>query len=285
MRAKLLSAIGTCLTGIVLLGSTAYACTYGIVGTGSCQADGSYKILWTVNNTDTAVNQPLTIASSSNTAVVPVGTIIPADQSESFTQIASGKTAANFSLSIVGNWPSHELNETQTGTVSLGQACSQPTPIYTCSNLTLQSEDNRTVRLTDLSTNAQNGAVFTDAVIDWGDNTSPLTTTNVSGQTHQYAADGTYTIAATAHFSLNGKDVTATSQSCTQVVTISTPAPAPTPTPTPTAPAAVVTPPTTPTTLVNTGPGNVIGLTVAASIGGALAYNRFQRRKLSKTSN
>jgi hypothetical protein len=275
MRNKLLTVLGTGFTTLILCGSTAFACTYGITGTGACQTDGSYKITWTVNNTDTAVNQPMTITSSSNASVVPVGTIIAADKSASFTQTASGTKPANFTLDLVGNWPSHQLNETQSGSVDLSQACTQPAPIYSCGTLGIQSEDNNTVKLTGLSTTAQNGAVFSNAVINWGDSTTPLTTSNIANQTHQYANSGTYTITATANFTVNGQNISTTSQSCSQVVTFAAPIAPSTPTPTPPQP--------TPTTLVNTGPGNIIASALATTIGGALAFNWFERRKLNKT--
>jgi len=150
-----------------------------------------------------------------------------------------------------------------------------PTPAYTCDKLVVATEDNRTVKIDTFQTTATNGATFTSADINWGDNSTANDNTNVVGLSHQYAASGTYTISATAHFSVAGKDVTAGGASCEQVVTFSTTTP-PTVTP-PTTPA-----PTTPapTALVNTGAGNVFGLFAVVSLAGAGFYRFVLKRKL-----
>lgn len=147
-----------------------------------------------------------------------------------------------------------------------------PTPTFACTALGLTAEENRTVKISNFTT-SQTNTTFTNANITWGDNSTPLTTASPVGQTHQYAADGTYTVTATANF---GPDQTASGPNCTQTVTFSSTAP-PTVTP-PTTP----TPPATPTALVNTGPGSVIGIFAAATIGGAVLYRRLLARRLSR---
>jgi hypothetical protein len=157
------------------------------------------------------------------------------------------------------------------------------TPTYACTLLGLTAEENRTVKISNFATSQSNGATFSNAVVNWGDSTE-LTSTSPIGQTHQYAADGKYTVTATANFSVNvnGQIQTksATSESCTQVVTFSSTTP-----PTVTPPTTPVTPPATPaapTALVNTGPGSVIGLFAASTLGGTVLYRRLLARRLSR---
>lgn len=135
------------------------------------------------------------------------------------------------------------------------------TPSYACTVLTVTKGDNRTVSISNFQQTAANGAVFKDAVIDWGDNSTPLTTASADKQTHQYAADGTYEITATAHFTVNGHDKTATSTSCAATVSFTT------------------TPPSTPPELPNTGAGDFIIPAVVASITGYVLYLLNARRR------
>lgn len=96
-----------------------------------------------------------------------------------------------------------------------------PQPTYSCDLLTVSFGVNRTVTVTNFKTSATNGAVFSKADISWGTAGAVTTTDEVIGQTHQYAAPGTYTITAAAHFTVNGEDKTAApSTSCVQTVTI-----------------------------------------------------------------
>ncbi len=152
-------------------------------------------------------------------------------------------------------------------------------PVYSCDALNIAADADRTVKITQFSTTATNGAVFSNAVVDWGDGSSPLSSANVIGQTHQYGADGTYTITATAHFTVAGKDVTASGSQCTEQVTFSPTTP-PKVTPPPSTPPT--TPPAAPTALVNTGPGSMIGLFSAATILGMVGYRRLLSRRLSR---
>ncbi len=146
----------------------------------------------------------------------------------------------------------------------------QQTPAYACTDLGLTAEENRTVKISNFATTQSGGATYSNAVIDWGDS-STQTFNSPEGQTHQYAADGVYTVTATAHFSVNGTDKSASSVSCAQTVTFSSTTP---PTVTPVTPA--------PTALVNTGPGSSLGLFAAATLGGAAFYRRLLARRLSR---
>jgi hypothetical protein len=157
-------------------------------------------------------------------------------------------------------------------------SCPQPQqPVYICNDLQLTAGDNRTVKISAFSTTAQNGAVFKNAVVTWGDNSAALTTANVVGQSHQYGADGTYTVAATAHFTVNGEDVTAGGPQCSKQITFKGNTP-PVITPPSTPPAT----PAAPTALVNTGPGSVIAIFAVATAAGTFLYRRMLTRRLSR---
>lgn len=122
----------------------------------------------------------------------------------------------------IGDWKGcFEFSALITMTVKIKMDTPPPPvkPEYSCDLFDIKADVNRSVKVTSFVTSAKNGAVFKNAVIDWGDNSAPTTATDLVGQTHQYAADGTYTIKATAHFTVDGKDVTATSASCQKPVT------------------------------------------------------------------
>lgn len=133
-----------------------------------------------------------------------------------------------------------------------------PTPTYACTQLSVTQGANRTVTVSSFQQTVSNGATFTNVAIDWNDNTTPLTSASPVNQTHQYSADGTYHIVATAHFTVNGADQMATSDACAATVTFTTPS-------TPSTPTTPVTPPAQ---LPNTGAGNVlIPVGIAAVLG------------------
>lgn len=149
-----------------------------------------------------------------------------------------------------------------TADVVVNKACENQ-PVYSCDQFTLTADKNRMVTVTKFSYTAKDGATFKNAVINWGDNTSELTTNNVLGQKHTFAKDGEYTVRATAHFTVNGQDVTSVGN-CTQKVSFNTPTTPPTTTP--------------PTELPNTGAGDVIGLFAAVTAAGAIAHRFMSRR-------
>jgi hypothetical protein len=110
---------------------------------------------------------------------------------------------------------------------------------------------------------AANGATFQSVTYNFGDSTTPLNTSSTSA-THNYANYGNYTVTASVLFSVNGSNQTSTNANCTKTVSF--------------------TAPTTPTTLVNTGAGNVIGLFAAATVVGVFAHRLFLSRRLSRES-
>lgn len=146
-----------------------------------------------------------------------------------------------------------------TADVVVNKVC-EDKPVYSCDEFTLIAQENRTVKVDSFEYTAENGADFKHVVIDWGDNSEALTTNTPVGQTHRYAKDGSYTVTATAHFTVDGKDVTSVG-SCTQEVSFNTP--------------------TTPTELPKTGAGSVIGLFAAVTAAGAIAH-RFMSSRLAR---
>jgi uncharacterized repeat protein (TIGR01451 family)/LPXTG-motif cell wall-anchored protein len=138
-------------------------------------------------------------------------------------------------------------------------------PEFSCDLLSVSQKDDRSVTASVAYT-AQNGATFKTVTLDWGDSSTPLTTSNTTAN-YQYAQDGTYTITAKILFSVNGKDTFAPeSDKCVKQVSFSTP-----------------TPPTTPPNeLPNTGAGNIIGIFVGAVVAGTIGYRLFLSRKLAR---
>jgi hypothetical protein len=168
-------------------------------------------------------------------------------------------------------------------------------PFYNCDSLAgaILDKDKFTYSFT-AKANFGNGATLTSGDFTFGDGKSQAgvkangTAVIVS---HTYAEAGTYNIAATLHFSVSGKDVTA--PTCTAVVTPTTP-----PTPTckpgvpvgspecvpPCQPGSNVPPESEqckPPELPNTGAGNVIAIFAAVAIGGFLVWRQviFRRHK------
>lgn len=125
MKKSLTVSVLTGLAMLTLSSGVASAWYYKISGNGICQPDGSYKITWKVDNTSEPT--ALEIKSSNNPAVVPVGTNVPAGSFTQFTQIADGTKPGNFTLTLRGDWQGDRSNQLQSATVSLKQACEQPT--------------------------------------------------------------------------------------------------------------------------------------------------------------
>jgi uncharacterized repeat protein (TIGR01451 family) len=161
-----------------------------------------------------------------------------------------------------------------TATTKVEKKCETPpsSPKYSCDLLEITKGDNRTVTVSKFTTSQSNGATFKNVVLDWGDQSTALTTTEAVGKNHQYAKDGTYTVTATAHFTVNGKDVSNTTANCAKSVSFTS---------TPTTPETPATP-EAPQELANTGPGQVAGLFAAVAAAGALAHRLFLARRLGR---
>ncbi len=140
-------------------------------------------------------------------------------------------------------------------------------PQYSCDAFHVTLGEKRSVTVDKFDYTAKNGATFKSVVIDWGDQTDALTTDKAVGQKHQYTKDGSYTLTATAHFMVNGKEV-ANSGSCSQTAEFKTP--------------TTPTTPETPKELPNTGAGDVIGMFGAMTVAGAVAYRLFLSRRIAR---
>jgi uncharacterized repeat protein (TIGR01451 family) len=141
--------------------------------------------------------------------------------------------------------------------------CEKPsTPIYTCDALNLVVGDNRKVTAT-VAVTAKNGATYKTTAFNFGD--GKTVETDKTSVDHTYAADGTYVIKATPSFMVDGKLVTATSDTCVKTVTFKPGQP----------------PVTPPTTIPNTGAGSTIALFAGTMLASAAAYRLWIVRKLS----
>ena len=148
--------------------------------------------------------------------------------------------------------------------VVAGNTCNPANPVYSCDLLAVTSGANRTVTLSDFKVTAVGGATFKHAVINWGDSSTQLTTNTVVGQKHTYAADGTYVMKATAYFTVNGNEVSAEGANCSKTVTYKS-----------------GTPVEPPTTLVDTGAGDVFGIFAAVTLAGAVAHRLVWTRRFN----
>ena len=143
-------------------------------------------------------------------------------------------------------------------------------PTYTCDLLEVKQLGGRKVSAT-VKYSATNGAKFKNVTYDFGDRSTPLVTDKTTVE-HEYAKDGTYTIAAKVRFAVNGKEETVTNESCAKTVKFESGKPITPPTP--------ITP-TTPNELPNTGPGDIAGIFASVTIAGAMAHRMVSARKES----
>lgn len=97
----------------------------------------------------------------------------------------------------------------------------QPKPAYVCKSLAPLMQTRTTYRFKALS-DAKNGAKYKGFTFDFGDGNKKFvaSTTSRAETTHTYAKAGNYTAKLTAHFTVNGKEVTATAPNCSKPVTV-----------------------------------------------------------------
>ena len=129
----------------------------------------------------------------------------------------------------------------------------------TCNLITLDS-DYRTVRVKSVGYTAGDSTV-SNLLLDFGDGNKATIKTNQLPYSHAYSADGTYYVRATLDTSTGN----VTSNGCVVMVTIKN------------QPVNPVTPVTPPKNLVNTGPGDMIGIFAAVTLIAALAHRAYLR--------
>jgi hypothetical protein len=143
-------------------------------------------------------------------------------------------------------------------------------PVYDCTALTTKLVSNTNIYeyIFSIKYTAENGAVLNKVIMSWGDNvaTSDIALSELNGFKHTFAKAGSYKQTATLMFNVNDTTKTAT---CVSSVLITAPTPA-----TPQTPAATPEPGkgATPTTLVNTGSADIIGMFAATAAAGIIAY-------------
>jgi hypothetical protein len=188
----------------------------------------------------------------------------------------SGNNNASNSIASQGNC------STNTTVVETQIQSSSPPPFAQCTSLQTQVSNTDSLSINSTA-NYQigNGAQLESAVFNFGDGTTSPASTQTS-QNHTYAQPGSYPVTATLTFSADNQVIG--SSICQTTVTVSLP---PTPSTTATTTSASTTPPTTPitsaapaTSLVNTGPGDIIGLFAASSTIGSIAYLWIMKRRL-----
>jgi uncharacterized repeat protein (TIGR01451 family) len=262
------------------------------------------KYLITYQNIGNTVENNVIIADNlpPGMTLVPNTTLIfnstsPNGASDTANNIASGGTNIGNYNPGAGAYVEFDVNLPQTSTLSCGlnefrnvgiaqpqgmdqyyntaitdvtKTCTPAAPTYSCNSLNITQSGNTITA--SVNTSANNGATLSSVTYNYGNGSTPFTT-NASSATYTYPAVSTtttYTVTATATFAINGS-TTGNTSSCTKEVTISAPVPVVTTSAT-----------TTPTALVNTGPGDVIGIFAVTTIAGALLHRLFKSRQAAQ---
>jgi uncharacterized repeat protein (TIGR01451 family) len=131
--------------------------------------------------------------------------------------------------------------------------CKPKNPVYSCDLLTVELVNGRTYKYT-VNATATGGATITQYVFNFGDNQTANSSSNSVQHTYASTVSSSPVTVAKVQVRVNGEDKIAESALCAKPVSFT------------------ATPP--PTTLPNTGPGNIVGLFGAVSVAGA-AIHRF----------
>jgi uncharacterized repeat protein (TIGR01451 family) len=160
--------------------------------------------------------------------------------------------------------------------VTINNCKTPPTPSYACTALGV-SVNGKTVTINKFDQTSSGGATFTDAVINWGDNSQSYTTNEVIGASHTYSGYGTFNITAVANFSVNGQNETPATNGCVAQVSFTPPTPGTTTTTTTSSSSAASA------QLVNTGPdtAQMVGIFLVVTALGSGLYHRLLRRNLA----
>jgi PKD repeat protein len=213
----------------------------------------------------------------------------------------------NVSATVHFNTPGGEQNENCTTSVTFS-----PVPAPTCDGLSLTKLGGREIQAVVSYT--ADGATLQSVTYNFGDGTKPVTVASTTTN-YTYATDGTYSVSAAITFLVNGQTEVISSNSCVQTVSFSAPTctapngqtyPAgseqckPTCTAvngqtypegseqckTCTAPNGEIFPlgssqcTPAPATLVNTGPGSMLGIFASTTIVGMIGYRWYMVRRL-----
>lgn len=171
-------------------------------------------------------------------------------------QLACGDTQFR-NVGIVRPEGMNEFYNTATTTVT--RVCEEQPKAPVCDMVELKKLGGRKVSATVKYT--ANGATFKNATYNFGDGTTPLVSDKTTVE-HTYAKDGNYSVAVTLRFTVNGQERVVSGDKCAANISFATP-----------------TTPTTPTTLPKTGAGDVLGLFVATTFGGALMHRIVLNRR------
>lgn len=177
-------------------------------------------------------------------------------------------TPGTYSVVATVNFSNGLASSSCSANVTIPKPPVTPVPSGTCSLLSISGTEPTFTASAHYT--VTNGASVKDVTFNWGNGVTTSGVTNTSGVVssapYTYTTPGTYSVVATVAFNSTGAAVA--NSSCSASVTV--PKPPVTP-PTPVTPA-------TPTQLVNTGPGDVIGLFSVTSIVGAVAHRLYSRR-------
>lgn len=121
MRKYLLVPLVALVVGVLAFSPAVFAWTYDLSGSVECVA-GEQVVTWTVTNPE---DETLTIQKS-NRPVVPVGSTVPANDSENFVENFPGDQVGVVVLTIKGNFPSDQQKRQRTAEVVLPDNCEAP---------------------------------------------------------------------------------------------------------------------------------------------------------------
>jgi uncharacterized repeat protein (TIGR01451 family) len=250
--------------------STTGAQSYTFTGTATAANATIKTYTFTVTNTDT--NKVVT--------TIPVTSSVPTSPATSAVSLTPGNYSATVTVSgtdLYGNAVSGSTNNNCTTPIKVATPECKPGVamgssscyVYSCNDfeLTVVNSTRLVTVKTFSATSTDSKATLSNVIINWGDNTTPLTTNVPVGQTHTFTND-TSTVTATAKFTTPGSTTPVSSTVCSQPVSFTTP--------------TTPTPPTMPTVLPNTGAGNVVGLFVGTVVAGTIAARYFMARKLAR---
>lgn len=168
-----------------------------------------------------------------------------------FDATVNSNGLAECSARNVGFVRGENVPEQNNDAVVVIENCQATVPTYSCDLLTLTKIGDRKYSY-KVNYTATGGATLKSFTYNFGDGSQALTT-DKNPVEYTYAKEGTYVPKVTVNFSVNGVDKSATNDNCAKPITMAT----------------------TPTTLPNTGPGNIFGIFSGVSIVGALLHRRF----------